>query len=79
VTGGTVAASCTGGSIALLYATPADGWTVEVGTAGPRRVEVELRQPDLETKVVALCSGGVPQHTVDAGVPDAGGDGSSDG
>lgn len=78
VTGGTVAASCTGGAISLLYATPADGWTVEVGAAGPERVEVELRQPGLETKVVALCSGGVPQHTVDAGTPDGAGDGSSD-
>lgn len=78
VTGGTVAASCTGGAISLLYATPADGWTVEVGSAGPERVEVELRQPGLETKVVALCSGGVPQHTVDAGTPDGAGDGSSD-
>ncbi|OJV83381.1 MAG: hypothetical protein BGO37_08875 [Cellulomonas sp. 73-92] len=79
VAGGTVAASCTGGAISLLYATPADGWTVEVGSAGPQRVEVELRQPGLETKVVALCSAGVPQHTVDAGAPDAADDGSSDG
>ena len=79
VTGGTVAASCTGGAISLLYATPADGWTVEVGATGPERVEVELRQPGLETKVVALCSAGVPQHTVDAGTPDAAGDGSTDG
>jgi len=79
VTGGTVAASCTGSTISLLFATPADGWTVEVGGAGPERIEVELKRPGSERKVVALCAGGVPQQTVGDGGSDAAGGQSSDG
>lgn len=63
VTGGTVAASCSGAAITLLYATPQDGWTVEVGSAGPEQVEVELSRDGQETKVRATCVGGVPTQT----------------
>ncbi|BDO43006.1 hypothetical protein [Cellulomonas sp. NTE-D12] len=77
VPGGTVAASCTGSAISLLYATPLDGWTVEVGAAGPDHLEVELRQSGAETKVTAVCAGGVPQQTVSQGTPDGADDHSS--
>ncbi|WP_263729454.1 hypothetical protein [Cellulomonas sp. SG140] len=77
VPGGTVAASCTGAAISLLYATPLDGWTVEVGAAGPDHLEVELRQSGAETKVTAVCGGGVPQQTVTQGTPDGADDHSS--
>ncbi|OJV59850.1 MAG: hypothetical protein BGO38_13960 [Cellulomonas sp. 73-145] len=77
VPGGTVAASCTGSAISLLYATPLDGWTVEVGAAGPDHLEVELRQSGTETKVTAVCVAGVPQQTATQGTPDGGADHSS--
>lgn len=63
VAGGTVAASCSGAAITLLYATPQDGWTVEVGSAGPEQVEVELSRDGQETKVRATCVDGVPTQT----------------
>jgi len=64
VTGGEVAVACSGDSISLLYATPSDGWTVDVGSAGPRRVEVELTQDGKETKVSAVCAAGTPERDV---------------
>lgn len=64
VTGGTVSASCAGATITLLAATPADGWTVEVGSTGPEHVEVELRSGELESKVEATCVAGVPTANV---------------
>ena len=71
VTGGTVAASCRDAVIALLYATPQDGWTVDVRSAGPDRIEVELKMADQETTVTAVCAGGVPQQTVAGPTHDA--------
>lgn len=80
VAGGTVAASCTGATISLLYATPLDGWTVEVGATGPDHLEVELRQSGMETKVTAVCVSGVPQQSASQGSPDGpDGHSSSDG
>lgn len=64
VTGGTVSASCAGATITLLAATPADGWTVEVGSTGPEHVEVELHSGELESKVEATCVAGVPTANV---------------
>lgn len=64
VVGGTVAASCRGTVIGLLYATPQDGWTVDVRSAGPDRIKVELTMAEQETTVAAACVGGVPQQTV---------------
>jgi hypothetical protein len=66
VLGGAVGAQCRGGAVELLYATPLDGWTVEVKHAGPDRVEVELRRGEAETKVRAGCVDGVPQEQVEA-------------
>jgi hypothetical protein len=68
VTGGTVVATCTGSTITLAYATPQDGWTVEVGSSGPEYVEVELHTDAAETRLRAACVDGVP-------VPDVAQDG----
>ena len=51
VNGGTVGADCRGSVIRLLYATPADGWTLEIKDTGPDRVEVEFNRREHETKV----------------------------
>jgi len=71
VNGGTVAAVCTGAVISLLYATPQDGWTVDLGATGPDHLSVELKSSDRETKVTAVCVAGVPQQTVTDHAPDA--------
>ncbi|MCV2393072.1 hypothetical protein OEB99_02010 [Actinotalea sp. M2MS4P-6] len=64
VTGGTVSVECRASSITLLYATPDNGWTVEIGSRGPEKVEVELHRSEQETKLVATCSGGTPTKSV---------------
>ncbi|WP_258724737.1 hypothetical protein [Cellulomonas sp. NS3] len=62
VDGGSVGAACRGTVIELQYATPADGWAVEVKRAGPEEVEVELRSGDDSTSVRAACAAdGTPQ------------------
>lgn len=66
VPGGIVAVSCRGEVITLLYATPSDGWTVEVGGAGPERVEVELHRDDAETKLSGTCVAGTPEPRIDS-------------
>lgn len=73
VNGGTVAATCTGAAISLLYATPQDGWTVDLGSTGPDHLSVELKGSDRETRVTAVCVAGVPQQTVTDHAPDASG------
>jgi hypothetical protein len=67
VTGGTVAAACTASAISLLYATPQDGWTIEVGSTGPEHLEIELTHGEQETKVRAVCVDGTPVQTTGAG------------
>ncbi len=64
VTGGTVSVECTGSRISLLTATPDNGWTMEVGSRGPEKVEVELHRSEQETKLVARCSDGAPIRSV---------------
>jgi hypothetical protein len=77
--GGTVDAACTGSSISLLGATPRDGWTIEVGSVGPDRVEVEFKRSDQETKLTATCVAGTPQETAGRDTTDhTGADGSQD-
>ncbi|WP_372593442.1 hypothetical protein [Actinotalea sp.] len=65
LTGGTVSVECTATRISLLFATPDDGWTVEVGSRGPEKVEVELHRSEDETKITAECSDGTPTRTVE--------------
>jgi hypothetical protein len=67
-TGGRVTVSCTGADARLVSASPADGWRVEVGSRGPREVEVELKESaeeGAETHVKSRCSGGEPRFSVE--------------
>lgn len=64
VDGGTVGATCRGPSISHDYATPADGWGVEVKNRGPEATEVEFESERGETKVTAVCVAGVPEMTL---------------
>ena len=77
VTGGQVGVSCEGATITLLYATPSDGWSVDVKRSGPQEVEAEFELGDDDTTVRAVCVGGVPEQTTDDGNDD-GGAGSGD-
>lgn len=70
VSGGTVAASCTGNAVSLRSAQPADGWRVEVKDRGPEHIEVSFRSGEQETEVKVVCSGGVPVVEVDDGEDD---------
>ena len=78
VRGGQVGVSCRGAQVGLLYATPQDGWTVDLGHTGPDRLSVELKGADHETEVIAVCVGGVPQQNVSEHAPDAPGGHESD-
>lgn len=74
VLGGQVAAACRGATISLLYATPLDGWTVEVKDAGPEHVEVELHRDESELTVRATCTDGIPTMQTETGdAPENGG------
>ena len=66
VSGGQVGVVCRGAQISLLYATPEDGWSVEVDHGGPEQVEVKFRQGEDETRVRAICTGGVPERVAEA-------------
>lgn len=65
VAGGQVGAACRGGAVVLLFATPDDGWSVDVRSAGPEHVEVKFRRGEQETEVRTECVGGVPTATVE--------------
>jgi hypothetical protein len=65
VEGGQVGASCQGPVLRLLYATPVDGWSVEVKHAGSDELEVAFRQDPAETTVHAACVDGVPTQEAD--------------
>lgn len=67
VNGGQVSASCSGSTITLLGATPADGWGVETKNAGPAELEVEFDRDGSETRVFASCVDGTPEMTPTAG------------
>jgi hypothetical protein len=62
-----VSASCTGSSVRLVSATPADGYRVEVGSRGPGEVEVTFQRADesSQTQVKAVCSSGSPRFSTE--------------
>jgi hypothetical protein len=66
VSGGQVGVVCRGAQISLLYATPDDGWSVEVNHGGPDQVDVKFSQSETETRVRAICTGGVPERVAEA-------------
>jgi hypothetical protein len=63
--GGKVTARCTGEEIALVAATPADGYSVEVKDRGPTQLQLEFerRGASAESRVSATCVAGVPVFT----------------
>jgi hypothetical protein len=63
VEAGSVSASCTGQTISLLSASPADGWRVKIESRGPDRVKVEFVSGERETSVSGTCVAGVPQQS----------------
>ncbi|RPF26342.1 hypothetical protein [Georgenia muralis] len=64
VTGGQVGVVCRGAALELLYATPVEGWTVELGDDDDD-LEVEFRTGGSETKLQAVCVDGVPTASVE--------------
>ena len=87
--GGTVAASCRRGAVALVYAVPADGWAYQLDTARRRVLAVTFTRPGEAARLVARCSGRAPTHVVRVAQPapasspappggDGGGEGSGD-
>lgn len=58
--GGDLSVRCTGSRIELLYATPADGWTVRVEESGPEEVHVKFRSARDENELEARCVSGRP-------------------
>ncbi len=86
VTGGQVTVRCIGAAISLRGATPEGGWSVAAEQRGSVEVRVEFRSGEGESKVRAVCEGGVPQITVESdegggggGEGDGGGQGGGDG
>jgi hypothetical protein len=84
VPGGQVGVRCVGRTVSLRYATPANGWRVEVEDRGPGQVKVSFTASggeQRESEVEAECEAGVPvfSTSADDGGSDAGGsDGSRD-
>lgn len=66
VTGGTVSVSCQAAVISLVYASPQDGWRVEIEKRGPTTVEVDLARDGQGIKLKAICVNGIPQETTEA-------------
>ena len=68
-TAGIVRVSCTGSSLRLDGATPADGWEVDTNTRhSGSELEVRFRSSDgdRETEVLARCVGGTPDFRVES-------------
>ncbi len=63
VAAGSVSAACTGQTISLLSASPADGWRVKIESRGPDRVKVEFVSGERESSVSGTCVDGVPQQS----------------
>jgi hypothetical protein len=66
-TPGSVVASCTGVTVELQSATPADGYRVEVGSRGPHEVEVtfQLLDESSQTQVKAVCAHDAPRFSTE--------------
>lgn len=62
---GSVRVSCTGGTIKLLGATPADGWRVERAESGSD-VDVRFERGEDEVEVEAQCGSNGPVFSVEA-------------
>lgn len=67
--GGQVSVRCTGTTIRLRIAQPANGWRVEVNESGPFEVELEFTRGEDESggesRVSAVCNKGAPQFSLE--------------
>lgn len=63
--GGRVTVSCSGSRASLVSASPADGWSVEVGRRGGEEVEVSFRRSGSEVQVQGRCDAGTPRFSVE--------------
>ena len=64
--GGSVTVSCEGSTISLVSASPADGYTLDVGSSGPTFVDVEFHAGASEgPEVHATCKNGQPTSFID--------------
>lgn len=66
VVGGTVAATCRGPSVELMYAAPSDGWGYRRESAPRQLLAVEFLRPGRRSHLVVRCSGGAPVRAVNA-------------
>lgn len=63
--GGHVAWTCAGDVLTLTYATPVDGWRVELEPQGPAQTEVDFRRDDEELRVRIGCVDGQPTSSTE--------------
>jgi hypothetical protein len=74
--GGTVVVSLQGGTLSLVSAAPAPGFSVEVKAAGPAEVVVVFEgEGRSEIRVVATAAGGAVTFWVEEGETETGGEG----
>jgi hypothetical protein len=61
--GGSIGVRCTGSSIALVYSSPAPGFSAEVESAGPSEVDVRFESDNHRSRIKVQCSSGSPVVT----------------
>ncbi|HET9759559.1 MAG TPA: hypothetical protein VFP51_07390 [Nocardioidaceae bacterium] len=71
---GAVTVRCEGGRASLQWASPDDGYRVEVGSRGPEEVEVTFKGGAREVKVKGTCVGGSPRFVTESRGGSGGGD-----
>lgn len=77
LTGGVVSVRCAGSRGQLVYATPAQGWSLDERSVSGTEVEVRFRRDDTRSRIRLSCSGGTPVE-VDRRVDTSGGGGGDD-
>ncbi len=76
LTGGSVGVSCKGPDIYLDFATPRDGWEMEIEESGPDTVSVSFHRDDHESRFSGHCENGSPVGQTHEGGDDGGSGGS---
>ncbi|MEY2464474.1 MAG: hypothetical protein QOH64_2612 [Acidimicrobiaceae bacterium] len=61
--GGSIGVRCSGSSIALVYSSPAPGFSAEVESAGPSEVDVRFESDNHRSRIKVQCSSGSPVVT----------------
>jgi hypothetical protein len=70
---GTVGVQCTGTALRLVYATPAQGWTLDERSVGGSEAEVRFRGAGSRLRVRLSCASGAPTLVEQRTDPDGGG------